>query len=170
MEPGQRPGRLMDTVAIGYRCAALAADAIQQLGLDDPMPEYHPTEVGAWSPDDFVDGTECVLALDLSKAWLGPGPYVLYFEYDHRQGSQGVRISDVILSSLDREGIESELQRIPSNLSLHLTHRWDEIRFDFPEIAPTSTPRIRVNVRVNEDKPASYGKVRIRKGLKLKGS
>jgi len=170
MEPGERPGRLMDTVAIGYRCAALAADAIQQLGLDDPMPEYHPREVGSWTPDDFVEGNEYVLSLDMSKAWLGPGPYVLYFEHDPRQGSQGVRIGDVILSSLDREGIETELKRIPSNLSLHSMHRWDEQRFDFPEIASTSLPRVYVNIRVSEDKPASHGKVSIRRGLKLKGS
>jgi len=169
VDPGERPSRLMDTVALGYRSVARAADVMEQLGICDPMPAYHPRKIGSWSPDDFADGPECVLSLDMHETWAGAGPYVLYFMYDHRRGTYGVRIRDIGLTSVQPDGTETELKRIPFNRDVHPWHQWEEARFDFPEIAPHSTPRIRVTLQIQSDAPEtarkSYGTVRLRKGL-----
>jgi hypothetical protein len=169
VEPGERPSRLMDTVAVGYRSAARAAEVMDQLGIRDPMPAYHPREIGSWSPDDFADGPDCVLSLDMHEAWAGAGPYVLYFMYDHRGGTYGVRIRDIVLAGVQPDGTETELKKVSFNRDVHLWHQWEEVRFDFPQIAPHSTPRFRVILQIQRDASEaarkSYGTVRLRKGL-----
>jgi len=169
VDPRERPSRLMDTVAVGYRSVARAADVMDQLGIRDPMPAYHPMKIGSWSPDDFAGGPECVLSLDMDKVWAGAGPYVLYFMYNHRRGTSGVRIRDIVLAGVQPDGTETELKRVSFNRDVHPWHQWEEARFDFPEIAPHTTPRIRVTLQIRSEAPEtarkSYGTVRLRKGL-----
>ena len=169
VDPGERPSRLMDTVELGYRCAALAADVMDRLGIPDPMPEYHLKKVGSWSPEEFADGTERVLSLDVSAAWCGPGPYVLSFESDYRRDLCGIRINDLTLVSRNPDGTETELETIRCNRDLYPWQRWEEARFGFPPIARHSAPLIYVRVEVRNDAPEperkTYGTVRLRKGI-----
>jgi hypothetical protein len=169
VDPGERASRLMDTVAVGYRSVARATEVMDQLGIPDPMAAYHPRKIGSWSPEDFAEGTECVLSLDIQNAWAGAGPYVLYFMYDHRGDTYGVRIRDIVLASVQPNGTETELKRVSFNADVHPWHRWEEAGFDFPEIAAHSVPRIRVTLQIQGDVPEtarkSYGTIRVRKGI-----
>ena len=167
---GDLPGRLLDTIAVGYRAAASAADVLSRLGLTDPTPEYRPRQVGSWRTEDFGADEVCSVALDLSDAWVGPGPYVITFDYV--DGMSGVTIEHMALSASSPSsdgGEEHVLDEVAVNSMVNRHERWREVRLTFPEVSPGDRPVIRVGLKFLEktaaDRRISNGTVTARRGL-----
>ncbi|MSS70371.1 MAG: hypothetical protein EXS64_02675 [Candidatus Latescibacteria bacterium] len=170
--PGDLPGRLLDTIAVGYRTAASAAGVIARLGLADPTPEFRPKEIGGWSSRDFEAGPACRVSLDLSRAWTGPGPYVLTFEYT--DGAYGVTIRDLTLVGVAPGGGETELGVVGVRNDVNRWEKWREVRVDFPEMAYDYRARLYADLRLpehaDEKRRISNGRVVARRGLRTGSS
>ena len=165
---GELPSRLLDTIAVGYRAAASAVEVIARLGLTDPTPEFRPKEIGAWSSRDFEGGPACRVALDLSGAWTGPGPYVLTFEYT--DGAYGVTVGDLRFVGVAPDGTETALGDVTVRNIVNRYERWREVRITFPEMAFDQRPRIYADLRLpehaDEKRRISNGRVVARRGLR----
>jgi hypothetical protein len=164
---GELPGRLLDTIAVGYRAAASAARVIVRLGLVDPTPEYRPKQVGSWSTEEFGGEETCSIRLDMDSAWVGPGPYVLTFEYT--EGAYGVTIERLALAGVSADGQEHVLDEVAVNGIVNRHERWREVRLAFPQVGPGQRAVMRAGLRFPEHTPAdrriSNGTVWARRGL-----
>ena len=166
---GELPDRLLDTIAIGYRTAASAVGVIRRLGMADPAPEYRPKSVGCWSPDDFDGQDSCTISLAMSEAWVGPGPYVLTFEYT--DGASGVTVGELRLLSIPAQGSETPMGSAEGVGHVNRYSRWQEARFRFPEIPEGAAPAVQAGLRfgkgVTAERRISNGVVTARRGLWL---
>ncbi len=100
---------------------------------------------------------------------MGPGPYVLTFEYT--EGAYGVTIERLSMSSVAADGAETALGEVAVCNPVNLHERWREVRLDFPEVGRGGRPVIHADLRLpehaDEKRRLSNGRVVARSGLKI---
>jgi hypothetical protein len=97
IDPGCGGRRFQDTVNVTEKTVVEIGDALEPLGIRNPLKPYLRKEIGAWESDDFKEREAITKTFDVTEHVTVPGKYQVGFRYT--RGWHGLHIRRVALAS-----------------------------------------------------------------------